>query len=280
MAARTAATLALVALLAGCGSGHRPSAVEPATTIRGPGFLAAPGWHVLGYGFSQPPDAPEASVANVQFAATDRSEQSPPSRTVASLPREGVVIWALLSPRWGPVDDRFPVKRLPLRVGEAVATAPPEGFSARGAVRRLDARVAGYDVSLSVFFGAKNPSAAAIAAANRALTLLFFPGCPPDAERLGPGDPAAAARATYEWLRSHYLGQKRDLRGASFYGRVVPARSTFVPLQAVEQLCGSRTDRIVEVAIKPPKVGRQQLGPRLLYFTAKTRRGWLVWYED
>lgn len=190
------------------------------------------------------------------------------------------MIWAQLQPRWAPVDNRFPVAKLPLTVDEAAATAPPEGFSAAGAIRRLDARVAGYDVDLSIFFGSERPSAAAVAAANRELTLLFFPGCPTSAERLGSGGPAAAARATFEWLRSHYLGQGRDLRGASFYGRVVPASSTYVPLQSVEQLCGARTDRIVEVVITPSKLGRQQLGPRLLYFTAKTRRGWLVWRES
>ena len=72
---RGLASLALVAVTAGCG-GTRPV----------PRFETAHGWQVI----VEPGQT--LSAANVPFAAADRSE-SGPTRTEASLPQHGVLIW-------------------------------------------------------------------------------------------------------------------------------------------------------------------------------------------
>jgi hypothetical protein len=232
---------------------------------------------VLGYGLSRPPNAPDASAANVPFAHADRS-QSAPTRTEATLPRRGILIWAQLQPRWPPVDRRFPVRKPSLR--EAVPTAGMEGFGPAGSIRRLEARTAGYDVDVSVFFGARHPSAAALAAVNRELGRLFFPGCPRSARPLAGADPGTAARATLEWLRQSATdGSAPALRGARATGSVVARHSSDPQLRTVGRLCGRTTPRIVAVRVTPSKVGRSELGPDLLFFVAKTPRGWLVWRE-
>jgi hypothetical protein len=272
---RTAvAPVLLVALAAGCGSAHP---VPPATNVQGPGFHSAAGWHVLGYGLSQPPNAPDASAANVPFARADRS-QSAPTRTEASLPRRGILIWAQLQPRWPQVDRRFPVRKPILR--DAVPTSGMEGFGPAGTIRRLEARTAGYDVDVLIFFGAKHPSAAVVAATNRELRRLFFPGCPRSARPLDGGDPGTAARATLEWLRESAAdGFGPALRGAQAAGSIVSGQSSDPQLRTVGQLCGKKTQRIVAVRVTPSKLGRSELGPDLLFFVAKTPRGWLVWRE-
>jgi hypothetical protein len=274
---RSAGLIVAVAVLTtGCGG---TQAVRPAASVRGPGFSAAAGWHTLGFGLSQPPNAPDASAANVRFARADRS-QSAPTRTVATLPRRGIVIWAQLQARWTAVDNRFPVRRPALR--EAVPIVGMEGFGlpAAGSVRRLEARTAGYDVDVSVFFGAKHPSAAEMDAANRELARLFFPGCPRNAERLRESDARAAAGATLGWLRrSLVAGFRPAIRGAKASGTVVSSRTRDIRVKIVEQLCGKTSGRIVAVRIWPAKKGSAELGSELLYFLAKTSRGWLVWRE-
>jgi len=144
-----------VAVLAGCGRSGGTPRFEPATA-----------WHLLsGNG--------ELAAANVPFAERDRSLASPPARTVATLPRRGVVIWALVS-RAGK-DPRRPLR---LRLTGAARSNPFEGFScapavplsrcfaASGSVRRLHGRMAGYDVDLYVFLGTDRPSPAQIAAVD------------------------------------------------------------------------------------------------------------------
>lgn len=155
--------LALVAALAaGCGGAGEPR------------FERAGGWHLLSR------DG-ELAAANVPFAAADRNLSSPPSHTVATLPRRGVVIWVLVVRRHEAADRGFPAA--PLRVGRAVATDPPEGFfcppaararcfDAGGAVRRLQAGASGWDIGLTIFFGTDRPSAAQVRAANAELARL------------------------------------------------------------------------------------------------------------
>jgi hypothetical protein len=167
MAPRLAVALALAALVAGCGGGK-------------PHFERAAGWHVQARG-----DALVAS--NVPLAPADRSLASPPSHTVGSLPRYGVLLWLLVghhhkSGRW---DRKFPP--VPLRVDETVATNPPEGFScppaarsacfeAGGAIRRMQARAAGWDLAVTIFFGSDRPQPEDVAAADAELARLRLPG--------------------------------------------------------------------------------------------------------
>jgi hypothetical protein len=266
---------ALAAVTAGCG-GTRP--LPPATSVDGPGFLLAPGWHTLGDGLAQPPNAPDASAANVPFVAADRS-QSAPFRTEASLPRRGILIWAQLQARWPPVDRRFPVRRPPLQVGEAASSPGIEGFQPTGSIRRVQARFAGYDVDVSIFFGARHPSPAAVAAANDELARLSFPACPA-ALPVEAGDPSAAARATLEWLRTSLVrGFKHALRGAQASGTIVSPGSRDARVQIVRRLCGKASARLVAVRVYPTRLGASELGAELLYFLAKTPRGWLVWRQ-
>jgi hypothetical protein len=154
------AVAALVVVAAGCGGGGKPR------------FEPAADWHLLsGKG--------ELAAANIPFADADRNLMSPPSRTVDTLPRRGVVIWALIS-RAG--KDR--TRALPLHLSAAVRTNPFEGFrcapavpssrcfSASGSVRRLAGRLAGYDVDLYVFLGTDRPSPAQVDAVDAELARL------------------------------------------------------------------------------------------------------------
>lgn len=167
MGGKTAAALALLALVAaGCGGSGKPH------------FRSATGWHLL----SGPN---ELAAANLQFAAADRSMSSPPSRTVASLPRNGIVIWAMVShsgqasPGWS--------TPLPLRLRETVPSNPFEGFrcapavatdkcyAASGSIRHLQAWNGAYALDLYVFFGTDHPATGSVAAANDELARLQLP---------------------------------------------------------------------------------------------------------
>jgi hypothetical protein len=162
----TPATIALVAALsAGCGGAGKPH------------FQSAVGWQLLS-------DRNDLAAANVPFAAADRRIwPSPPSRTVATLPRRGVVIWAMVSRSPGPGSTP-----LPLRLTEAQRSNPFEGFGCApavsatrcyaesGSIRRLGAQVGPYYVDAYVFFGTDRPEVTSIAAANAELARFRFPG--------------------------------------------------------------------------------------------------------
>lgn len=167
----------LVALGAACGGGK-------------PRFQHAAGWNLLsGHG--------ELVAANVPLASADRSLASPPARTVAVLPRYGIVIWAMVF-RGG--NRHFPRRRLPLRVEEAVPSNPFEGFrcapavsisrcyAASGSVWRLFGRLSSYGVDLYVFFGTDRPLPSDIAAADAELAQLRLPHV-----QVGPTAAKAAA---------------------------------------------------------------------------------------
>jgi hypothetical protein len=160
---RTVGLLAVIAVAgaaAGCGGGGSPR------------FESAANWNLLsGHG--------ELAAANVPFAEPDRSLTSPPSLTVAKLPRRGVVIWGMVS-RSGSGTHR----PLPRHLADGVRSNPFEGFrcapavpssrcyAASGSVRRLAGRLAGYDVDLYVFLGTDRPSASQIAAVDAELARL------------------------------------------------------------------------------------------------------------
>jgi hypothetical protein len=150
-----------IAAVAGCGGGSGA-----------PRFESAAAWHLLsGNG--------ELAAANVPFAGRDRTLASPPARTVATLPRDGVVIWAMVSHA-----GKGAQGPLPLRLSRSVRSNPFEGFrcapavsvercyAASGSVRRLHGRMAHYDVDLYVFLGTDRPSPAQIAAVDAELARL------------------------------------------------------------------------------------------------------------
>jgi hypothetical protein len=161
--------LAASAVVVGCGGAK-------------PGFDSAAGWHLLS-GHDQ------IAAARVIYAPVDRHLvlTSPPSRTVASLPRQGTVIWAMVS-RGG--NSRFPRRQVPLRVEQGAPSNPFEGFrcapavatsrcfAASGSVWRVFGRYGQYDVDLYVFFGSDRPLPEQVAAADAELARLRLPHAP------------------------------------------------------------------------------------------------------
>jgi hypothetical protein len=142
-------------------------------TVRAPHFQAAKGWHV----HAEPGQV--VSAANVSFATIDLS-QSAPTRTVASLPRTGILVWVQWVRRGTSTGrDRQYRKTTSLRV-QSMATVEPEGFtcpvsSGNGcATRALQAASSRWNVAVWVFFGTEDPSGATLAAANRELARLRF----------------------------------------------------------------------------------------------------------
>jgi hypothetical protein len=158
--------VATLAVVTGCGGAK-------------PGFHSADGWHLLsGHG--------QVAAAKVVYAPANRRLvlTSPPSRTVASLPRDGTVIWAMVT-RGG--NGHFPRRQLPLRVEQGAPSNPFEGFpcapavatsrcfAASGFVWRLFGRYGRYDVDLYVFFGSDRPLPEQVAAADAELARLRLP---------------------------------------------------------------------------------------------------------
>jgi hypothetical protein len=190
------AAVAFMALLAGCGGAAKPS------------FQAASGWHLLS-------NHGELAAANVPFAAADRSAASPPSRTVATLPRDGVMIWAMFSRPGGKLPARS--APLPLRLTEAMPSNPFEGFrcapavpesrcyAASGSVRRLGARVGPYYLDLYVFFGTDHPAVDSVAAADAELARLRIPHAR-SAVSTAPVCPALSGKDAYRTTVSPSAG--------------------------------------------------------------------------
>jgi hypothetical protein len=199
MGGKAAAALALLALLAaGCGGAGQPH------------FRSASGWQLLS-------GQNELAAANVPFAPADRSLASPPSRTVATLPRDGIVIWAMVSRQ----SEQPPSTPLPLRLNEAVPSNPFDGFgcapavpvsrcdAASGSVRRLVADAGSYYVDLYVYFGTDRPAIASVAAANAELAQLRLPHVRPRAA--GPVCPARSGRHAYATTLSRSSGPPRSV---------------------------------------------------------------------
>jgi hypothetical protein len=169
MTPKAVAVLVLVAAIAGCG-GARPR------------FESAAGWHLTSaHG--------QLSAAKVIFAPADRRLMltSPPSRTVASLPRDGMVIWVMYVRGW---NTHYPRKQLPLRVEQGAPSNPFEGFrcaptvttahcyAASGSVWRVFGSYGRYDVDVYVFFGTDHPLPELFGQADAELARLRLPGAP------------------------------------------------------------------------------------------------------
>lgn len=143
---------------------------------RAPRFEGATGWNVV----VEPGQT--AVAANVRIAPGDRS-QSLPSRTIASLPPRGVLLWLeWVHPRTHAADaKRYPQRPLPLRVEQAADTGAPEGASCPSTapdcfIRHLTAREAGWDLDVWIFFGRDLPLPGDLAAADAELARLGVRG--------------------------------------------------------------------------------------------------------
>ncbi len=251
-----------------------------------PRFRSAPGWHVLQNPRLAPALAPAAAAADFPLAKADLQPGTPvPSHTVASLPRNGVVIWAQFVPRRRSARSNkyYPPTTPPLRLSESVRlSGVPEGFTCPRtcAIRSLEASASGYDISVWIFFGTAHSTAAARSAADRELSTISLPGCPAHPRALARGDLSAAGRAALAWLRAHYpAGARRDLNGDRAATRRLSEVDRDGRFATAAALCGARADRIAAVTIKLSALGRKNNGSSVLYFLAKTPHGWLVWRQ-
>jgi hypothetical protein len=285
-ALRVAAVMAgLVAATCASASGSTPAHVR-VSTGPGPGFRSEPGWRLLQNGLEHPPLLSMAAAANVPLAKGDLEPGSPvPSHTVGSLPRAGVVIWVQFAPRrsGARTNKYFPPTRLPLRLSDSLLLdGTPEGFVCPRAcaIRTLEASASGYNVAVWIFFGTRHPQVAARSAADRELARITIPGCPESPRALSRGDLTSAKRAALIWLRANYFERATsDLKGARATARRlshVDRDSRFVTAAA---LCGTRADRIAAVTVELSGVDRKNDGSSLLYFLARTARGWVVWRQ-
>jgi hypothetical protein len=119
--------------------------------VVGFGFLPAKGWTVVQSGTLGATGAASAVAANVPLRSFDEPE-------LASLPPHAVVLVASFTTRGDRAEDaRFPVRRLPLRLGGE---------------HRLRAGVEGYNVDVRAYFGSTPPSPAQVEAAQRQLSRL------------------------------------------------------------------------------------------------------------
>jgi hypothetical protein len=158
-------------------------------------------------------------------------------------------------------------KLLPLQLDAAVPRT--------GRTRRLQARVAGYAVDVTVSFGAAHPSASVLAAAREELGRLVVPACP-EAQPLGAGDVDAAKAFLLAWLPAHYSGDAADVAGAT----ATAAGGSSAPRhgQAAHDCGAAVAGRSVEVDVVLPRLARVSASlSELTYFVAKTPSGWEVW---
>jgi hypothetical protein len=147
-----------------------PGSVDPAT------FAAAPGWYTGTSGAAPiEADGQQTSTWAATIPYRDEPFQFPPSRTLERLPKDGVIILTdLFGPNNGAgtsapfhlpplprhLDPNFSFEGLPSNVG---------GYGAGG---RVDDE---YQVSLTVLFDERNPSAFTIARAQAELDRLRLP---------------------------------------------------------------------------------------------------------
>jgi hypothetical protein len=184
---RWTGAVAAGALLVGSGLGFGlgSSLTESGNAASGPrglGFLPASGWTVLQSGEDATRLRPVLAIAsNVPFHPEDdargiRRSSGLPYATLLGLPRNGVVIVATFTvPNEDAPDPAFPAMSLPLRFGDATPFVQ-NGTQIRPdrplGVYQLRARVEGRELYLHFYFGSSEPSAAAIAAAQRQLDRL------------------------------------------------------------------------------------------------------------
>jgi hypothetical protein len=109
----------------------------------------------------------------------------PPQRTLERLPANGIVIWVGLerNSRFPPSttsDSEFPPLMPPFRIGQFERQDGWEGQIAGKPQYVLWGKVKGqYHIDLRVYFGRREPGAAAIGEANAMLGLIRLPEWPP-----------------------------------------------------------------------------------------------------
>jgi hypothetical protein len=150
-----------------------PGSVEP------PSFAPSDGWDVgaAGGGDVDVGDYAEAWASTVPYE--DAPHDLPPSKTLESLPADGIVIWVGIDR-----DNRFPPDApasarslsVPLQLADAGAPSAYEGDVGDTTVARLWGRAgAQFDVDLWVFFGRQDPPAGQRARAQAMLDRLRLP---------------------------------------------------------------------------------------------------------
>ncbi len=179
----------LVAVVAGITIGA--STPQSVTAGRGPlglGFLPLPGWYTLhAPGVARQGTQFASLAANVPFHATDdlnglASPSGLPYATLLELPRDGVVLVAIVTERY---EGELPPpagleQQLPLRLSAAEEFIP---FSTQVRPKRplgqahLSAHVGRYDLTVNAYFGTPTPSSELLAEAQRQLDgLVVRPG--------------------------------------------------------------------------------------------------------
>ena len=155
---------------------HDPDTVPPAE------FAPARGWFA---GSSGPGRADAEGAQTVAWTSTVPYADAPreiPDRTLAALERDDIAIRAVLSrnsrsPADG--DPLFPPKRPPLTLDDASVGDVPGAASDRVRLYTVFASIRGeYGVQIQAFFGRREPTAAMLADAERALARLRLPSWP------------------------------------------------------------------------------------------------------
>jgi hypothetical protein len=143
------------------------------TTVAGLGFIPAEGWSVRQETAVDQPGVARAIAANIPISSADDDSQALPYATVRALPSTGVVIAARLFPRGDErADAEFPLRKLPLRMADAVQSDLPTALGGTSVFAlRVRAGTGGYNVDARLFFG-EQPSAATVARAEEQLQRL------------------------------------------------------------------------------------------------------------
>ena len=148
-----------------------PGTVQPAR------FEPSDGWQTGTNGAVEvQPDGQQTWTWASTVAYLDEPFQLPPSKTLAHLPLDGIVIAVQL---YGPdprVGEGGPVASLPFEVGDTEAESF-EGMPPRFSLCSLGGRAQGqrYSVEVFVIFGRAQPDAAQLAAADAELARLHLP---------------------------------------------------------------------------------------------------------
>lgn len=152
------------------------SADSGPAVVSSPGFAPSSGWTEVSTGTVPISDGPTAIAANVPIAAGDTPIGTFPTQTLASLPANGIVVYAVIGSRGQPNDANFPSSQLPLHISDAHVLSRWEGqYNSNVPEYQLVAGVGNYNLSVDVFFGRQQPSAEQLAAAQDELNQLEVP---------------------------------------------------------------------------------------------------------
>lgn len=135
-----------------------------------------PGWHVGGARVATPGCA--RCVQTASWASTIRYRDKPgdfPQRTIAALPRAGIIVWVTRSRQ--PSPPAWMLRRHPLGIVRARIHSNFEGNPTNGRVSEWVASTwrAGSFVSVYVFFGSAIPSPPVVARAQAELGAMRLP---------------------------------------------------------------------------------------------------------